>query len=421
MKFVDECLIKVKAGKGGNGVISFRREYRVNKGGPDGGDGGRGGSVFFKADPGLNTLVHFQHQKIVIGDNGKNGRRKKMYGHKGEDVYVKVPVGTLVYSLPDNLLHDIVDPQKDYLVARGGRGGRGNVKFKTTKNTTPRVCENGDLGENLSLKLVLKFLAHVGFVGKPSAGKSTLLGQITDAKPKIGNYPFTTLFPHLGTISNLGDKQIVIADLPGLIKDSHQGKGLGDQFLKHIERCQTIVHVLDFGDSLKNPLADYAEIQDELAYYSVNLINKKQIVVANKMDLPSFASNLQKFKSRYPKIELIEISALKALNMKTLKEKLLENQKLYFSSVVPVDSKSEVTITLPQSFQILNPYKGFFEVKGQEVEQIFHKIPLVTWENTQRFNAALKNLGVWEELRKHKINEGDVVRILSYEFMWGKE
>ena len=418
MKFIDECNVKVVAGKGGDGAISFRREYRVDKGGPDGGDGGRGGSVYFVGETGMNTLMPLKFKKHIKGEDGEDGKRKDMYGHKGEDIFVKVPLGTLVYD-GKRLMHDIVDEQ-EYLIARGGKGGRGNVKFKTSRNTAPKISEKGDLGDKFELTLVLKVLADVGFVGKPSAGKSTLLSKISNAKPKIADYAFTTLTPQLGIAYVEGDKSFVAADLPGLIKGAHEGKGLGIEFLKHIDRCRIIAHIIDFGDEFKDPIADYQIINEELRSYSLGLEKRKQVVIANKSDLPNFEKNLKKFKAKFKGVEVVPISALTEQNLQVLKHKIYDA----FITSSPIEhevEKSEVTITLEKKVVVHNPFKGFFEIEGTEVERIYNKIPLNSWENFQRFNNMMKEAGVWTELKKKGVQDGNTIRVFGYEFSWGEE
>ena len=418
MKFIDECFLKVQAGKGGDGAISFRREYRVDKGGPDGGDGGRGGSVYFIGDTGMNTLMPLKFKKHIKGFDGQDGKRKNMYGAKGEDIIIKVPLGTLVYD-GKKIMWDITE-EKQYLIAKGGQGGRGNVKFKTSKNTAPRMADKGDPGDKFDLHLVLKVLADVGFVGKPSAGKSTLLSKITNAKPKIADYEFTTLSPQLG-ISLVGkEDSFVVADLPGLIQGASQGKGLGIEFLKHIERCRLIAHVIDFGSETKDPIADFEIINSELKSYSLGLETRKQIVIANKSDLKAFKVNLATFKAKYPKVEIMEISALKEQNLVALKQKLNDECK----KLAPIEhkvQKSEVTIEMEEDVIVTHPFTGYFEIEGAAVQKIYDKIPLNTWENFQRFNRRMKNAGVWKALKDKGIKDGDTVAIFGYEFSWSDD
>ncbi|TCG10991.1 GTPase ObgE [Mycoplasma todarodis] len=388
MKFIDEAEIHVKAGKGGNGVVSFRREAHVSRGGPDGGD---------------NTLLNLKLKRNIFGNDGEDGRRKNQYGAKGKDIFIKVPLGTLVMN-GDKLLVDITE-QKEYLIAAGGNGGKGNTKFKSR-------------GDEFRLRLVLKVLADVGFVGKPSAGKSTLLSKVTNAKPKTAAYEFTTLNPQLG-LSKVGENSFVVADLPGLIAGAAQGKGLGIEFLKHIERCRLIAHVIDFGDPIKDPVKDFEVINHELKEYSLGLEKRKQVVIANKADLEAFEENVKKFKKAHPEIELVEISALTEKGIEPLKHKLYDAYRAA-DEIEYKAKKSEVTITFEDDFIVEKEYEGMFEISGKEVERIYDKIPLSTGENFMRFNKKLSSLGVWDELRRQGVKDGDTVRIFSFEFEWSE-
>ena len=423
MKFIDEAQIKVRAGRGGNGIISFRREFRVDRGGPDGGDGGRGGSIFFEGSSGINTLLFLRYQKNIIGNNGSNGKRKNMYGAKGKDIVIKVPLGTIVYKR-NQILVDIVKPKK-YLIAQGGIGGRGNTKFKTARNTAPKLSENGAPGEAYTLKLVLKIIANIGLVGKPSAGKSTLLSKISNAKPKIADYDFTTLTPQLGIVAINEHNSLVVADLPGLIEGAADGKGLGHMFLRHIERCKVIAHIVDFGMSKKDPLLDFETINNELKKYSLDLANRVQIVIANKMDnIDVFKANVKKFKAKYSKVDLIPISALQEKGLLALKHKLLECfQKAQTTKINKSSLKSERHISLDNEQDIIieKPFRGMFELKGYLVRRIYDRIPLTSWENFQRFNELLKREGVWKQLISKGVKSGDTVRVFGYEFQWQLE
>lgn len=414
MKFIDEVTIKVQAGKGGDGMIAFRREAHVDKGGPDGGDGGHGASVFFVPDSGVNTLLHLYLKKMLRGEDGENGRRKNQYGAAGKDLYVKVPFGTMVYS-NEKLLADIVE-DRPYLIAKGGRGGRGNTKFKSSRNTAPSISEKGDLGEKFDLLLNLKIIADSGFVGKPSAGKSTILSKISNAKPKIADYSFTTLVPQLGLVQ-YQDHSYVVSDLPGLIAGAAQGKGLGHQFLKHIERCRVIAHVIDFGDANKNPIQDYQDINKELLSYNLQLENRAQIIVANKSDLPLFEANLAAFKATYPEANIVAISALEEHNLIQLKAELFDqiqkNQAPIYEPKV-----SEITIKLESYFDVKKVHEGLFEISGPDIEKIYNKIPLNSHDNLMFFNKKIKDLGVWKELDKKGVKAGDTIRIFDYEFTW---
>jgi GTP-binding protein len=390
MKFIDHTKIYVQGGKGGNGVIAFRREAKVSKGGPDGGDGGRGGNVFFKGEEGMNTLLHLQLQKKVLGKDGENGRYKNQYGAKGPDVFIPVPLGTQVY-VEDQLVADIKLPIA-YLIAEGGKPGRGNNKFKSSRNRTPMICENGELGESKFLNLELKVLADVGLIGKPNAGKSTLLSAISNAKPKIANYEFTTLNPQLGLVK-AQKNSFVVADLPGLIKGAAIGKGLGHEFLKHIERCKVIAHVIDFGSDNKDPVIAYQEIKEELKIHSYDFESRSEIIIANKKDLPDFAIHLKAFKKVYPQLKIVEISALTFDNLEILKLNMYEVLKN--SKEIELQVKDdEITIKLDEDFTITKISNDTFEVSGKQVESIYHKVPLNTHENLLRFNQKLKNIGV---------------------------
>ncbi|MGV2393294.1 UNVERIFIED_CONTAM: GTPase ObgE [Campylobacter lari] len=316
-RFIDQISITLQAGNGGNGMISFRREAHVDKGGPDGGDGGHGGNIYFVGDKGKNTLLSLYGNKKITAEPGINGGPKNLYGAAGKNTYIKVPIGTIVYN-GNKVVADIIE-EKPYLVAEGGIGGRGNAKFKSARNTAPKICENGSKGESYQANIVLKVMSDVGIIGKPSAGKSTLLSALSNAKAKIAEYEFTTLVPQLGLVK-YHDNSFTVADLPGLIKGASTGKGLGIQFLRHIERCRIVVQIIDFGDENKNPISDYEIINEELASYSENLRKKPQIVIANKEDMPAFEKHYQQFKAKYPEINVIKISALLRENFDELKK-----------------------------------------------------------------------------------------------------
>lgn len=417
MKFIDEIEIEIQAGKGGNGAISFRREAHVAKGGPDGGDGGKGGNIFFRPDYGINTLLHLHYKKIIRAQDGENGKRKNQYGRGAEDVFVKVPYGTLVFQ-DEKLIADIIE-EKDYLIAKGGQGGRGNIKFKSAKNKAPFMNENGSLGEKKKLRLELQVLADIGLVGLPSAGKSTLLSILSNARPKIGDYDFTTLVPQLGLVK-AANSSYTIADLPGLIKGANEGKGLGIQFLKHIERCKVIAHIIDFGSKNKNPVDSYEQIKNELSKYDETLLERSEIIIANKKDLVNFKENLKIFSDKYPKLEIVPISALTMDNIFILKEKLatiLAKSKPIYKKI----ENEEITITFEKDFEILKTSNDSYEIIGKKVEELVQRIPFSTYENLMRLNNKLKNLGVWEELEKFGIQNGDSVKINDFELEWNNE
>ncbi|QBF34612.1 GTPase ObgE [Mycoplasmopsis phocirhinis] len=415
-RFIDEIKIQLVAGKGGDGMISFRREAHVDKGGPDGGDGGRGGNIYFVGDLGKNTLLSLYGNKKISAEDGVNGGPKNLYGAAGKDKYVYVPIGTVVYR-DSKVVADIIEP-KEYLVAKGGQGGRGNMKFKSPRNTAPRISENGTKGEKYDAHIVLKIMSDVGVVGKPSAGKSTLLSAISNAKAKIAEYEFTTLVPQLGMVKYY-DNSFVVADLPGLIQGASQGKGLGIQFLKHIERCRVIAHIIDFGSEDKDPIKDFEVINEELKNYSLNLEKKDQLVIANKSDLTNFEQNLSKFKQKYPEIKLVAISALASKNLDEVKKELfnlIELNKL--KPVEEIKDDTVVEIKLEQEYQVIKQYEGFYEINGPKIKHLYEKIPLISYDNLLRFNNILKKIGVWDELIKKGVQPGDTVRIFEYEFEW---
>ncbi|MDK2819789.1 MAG: GTPase ObgE [Mycoplasmataceae bacterium] len=414
MKFIDQSTLEVIAGRGGNGIVSFRREARVAFGGPDGGDGGNGGSVYFQGSSGMNTLLALHIMKHVRGEDGESGGPKNMYGARGKDYIVNVPFGTLVFE-GEKLLHDIVDDQK-YLIVKGGRGGHGNTRFKSSKNSAPKISENGTFGETKHVRLELKVMADIGLVGKPSVGKSTLLGILSNAKPKIADYHFTTLVPQLGLVQHF-DKSFVIADLPGLIEGASLGKGLGTRFLKHIERCKVIAFILDFGDLERNPIDEFEILKEELNSYNLKLLDKSFLVVANKMDLPDFEKNYKLFSKKYKDLPIVKISAIKKENIDKLKEEMYQTY-LTAKNIVLEEQKDELFITLEDDFKITKLYEGMFEIEGTTIEEIYNKIPLTTYDNIIRFNKKVKDIGLWKALINEGIEKGDTVRILGYQFTW---
>lgn len=419
MKFLDKAKLKVFAGDGGNGIVSFRREARVERGGPNGGDGGNGGSIYFVGDTGKNTLFSLKMMMNIRGNGGENGRSKNQTGANGENLYIRVPLGTLVFQ-EDRLICDVIEADKPYLIVAGGKGGRGNTKFKSSKNQAPLLCENGTKGEKFEISLTLKVLADIGFVGKPSAGKSTLLSKVSNAKPKIADYHFTTLTPQLGLV-DVDDNTYVVADLPGLIKGAAQGKGLGHEFLKHIERCRVVAHIIDFGDDTKDAIADYEQINAELKEYKLGLEERKQVIVANKNDMPDFDKNLKRFKAKYPDLNIVEISAGTEKGILPLKRELYKAFAASKEIEYEIKYAKEVTIELEDDIVIDIPYEGMFEVSGVAVERIFDRIPLTTFDNISRFNRMMRNLGLWKELRNLGIKNGDMVRIINFEMEWEEE
>ncbi len=326
MRFVDEAKITVQSGDGGSGCVSFRREKFIERGGPDGGDGGCGGDVTIVASPQKRTLYNFRHQKYIKAKRGENGQGQKKHGKNGSDVFLEVPAGTIITNADtDEVLYDLVNPHDKFIVAKGGIGGRGNKKFATSKHQTPRYAQPGEPGETLNIRLELKLLADVGLIGFPNAGKSTLISVISSARPKIGSYPFTTITPNLGMVTPDWGESFAVADIPGLIEGASNGVGLGISFLKHIERTGILVHMIDVSEiDPENPLSSFNVINNELSKYSSKLAEKKQIVVLNKIDLPDTEEKIELFKNEFKdkKIDVSVISAVTAKGTKELVNKL---------------------------------------------------------------------------------------------------
>lgn len=419
--FIDTAKIYVAAGKGGDGIVSFRHEKYVNKGGPDGGRGGRGGSIIFVGESGLTTLLDFHYNRKIKAQNGQNGMGQNMYGAKGEDVYVKVPLGTVVTNLDTGrVVADITKPHQEVIIARGGRGGRGNSFFANSRHTTPDFCEKGEPGEEFNCGLELKVLADVGLVGFPSVGKSTIISVISKARPKIAAYHFTTLNPNLGVVGTKDGRSFVVADLPGLIEGAHQGLGLGIQFLKHIERTRIIAHIIDMSATEgRDPVDDYEKINNELRSYNLKLMDKPQLIVANKMDLPGSEENLERFKKMTGIQDIVPISAATNQNMDTLTYKLadmlatikIEEPEIEVEEVVEYELKEKVP-----PFSIEMDDDGVYNVYGPMIERLIEKTDFNNDPAIRRFAKQLRDLGVEQALRDLGVKDGDPVRILDYEF-----
>ncbi|MBQ3475425.1 MAG: GTPase ObgE [Bacilli bacterium] len=418
--FVDEVVIKVIAGKGGDGCTSFRREKYVPMGGPNGGNGGKGASIIFKVDEGLRTLLDLKYQKEIKGHKGENGKGSNMNGKNAEDVIIKVPLGTVVKDLDTNLIiADLTKKNDEVVIAAGGRGGRGNTAFKTHNNTAPNFSENGEPGEEKTLKIELKSLADIGLVGLPSVGKSTLLSKISSAKPKIASYHFTTLTPNLGVVKTKDNRSFVVADLPGLIEGAAKGAGLGDKFLRHIERTRIIAHIVDMsGIEGRDPYEDYLTIRSELKEYSEKLANKKEIIIANKMDMPESIENLKEFKKKV-KEEILEISGLTGQGIDEMLTYLADELDLIEEVDLYEDDEIESHILYKfkeeQPFTIEVDDNGVYVIHSEKIEKLF-KMTKFSDEGMRRFSNKLRRMGVDEELQKMGIQEGDYVRILDYEF-----
>ena len=418
--FIDEVNLKLIAGKGGDGCTSFLREKYVPLGGPDGGNGGRGGNIIFKADKGLRTLIDLRYKKILKADSGTMGRGRNQTGESAKDTTIIVPIGTTIKDTDTNLIIcDLISDGQECVVAHGGRGGKGNAAFMTNKNKAPYTSELGEPGEERNILCELKLLADVGLVGFPSVGKSSLISVISAAKPKIADYHFTTLVPNLGVVK-AGDYSYVVADLPGMIEGSSEGVGLGDKFLRHASRCRVVAHVLDMGEvDGRDVISDYKIIRNEIKKYDENLYNKREIIVANKMDLEVSASNLEKFKKEFPDSEIVEVSAATHNGTKELIFKLKEI--LESLPEEEVYEKQEFEDYVLYEFKHEKPYKinhvgNKWIVTGDELEKLLKMTRFNSDESALRFARKLKNLGVDDELKSLGAKEGDTVQILDQEF-----
>lgn len=419
--FIDSAKIYLKAGDGGDGIVSFHREKYAAKGGPDGGRGGNGGSIIFVGEQGLSTLLDFHYRRKITAPRGENGGKNNMYGKKGETIYVKVPLGTVVTNLDTGqIVADITKHEQEVVICKGGRGGRGNSFFANSRHTTPDFCEKGEPGVAFNAGLELKVLADVGLVGFPSVGKSTLISVISAAKPKIAEYHFTTLNPNLGVVGTKDGRSFVVADLPGLIEGAHLGAGLGIQFLKHIERTRIIVHIVDMASvEGRDPYEDYLKINEELASYKLDLMKKAQIIVANKMDLPGAEEKLKSFKEKLGDVEVIPISAATSTNLDTLTYKiadLLDEIKKLPEEEVTTQVVEYKFKKYEEPFTIELCDDGIYNVVGPMIEKLMQKTDFNNDPSIRRFAKQLRDLGVDEALRKLGVADGETVRILDYEF-----
>ncbi len=421
--FIDYAKIIVKAGDGGNGAISFRREKYVAAGGPDGGDGGKGGDIYFEVSPNMNTLVDFRYKKKFKAENGKNGEGGHRYGKSGEDLVVKVPIGTIVKdSETGRVMADLSEPNQKQLILSGGRGGKGNSHFATSTRQAPRFAQGGEKGEEKELILELKMLADVGLIGFPNVGKSTFLSVVTDATPKIADYHFTTLEPNLGVVkSDYGDS-FVIADIPGIIEGASEGTGLGLKFLRHIERTRLLLHVIDVsGIEGRNPVEDFKTINEELKKYSEKLSKRKQIIVANKIDImqdESLLNDLEKM-AKEKDIEIFKISGATGEGVKELLKRVTEVLKvLPKEDLVDVeDIKKVYTLKDEDEFTITKD-KDMYIVDGPAVQRIMRKVNLEDNESMYYFQKCLRELGVNEKLKEAGVKEGDTVKVVDWELEW---
>lgn len=418
--FIDQVSIYVKAGDGGNGIAAFRREKYVPKGGPAGGDGGHGGDVIFEVDEGLNTLIDFRYNRHFKGDRGENGMSKGKHGKDANPLVVPVPPGTSVYDEDtDELIADLTTHGERATIAQGGIGGRGNIRFASSRNPAPNLAENGEPGEEKNIRVELKVIADVGLVGFPSVGKSTLLSVVTAARPKIADYHFTTLSPNLGVVDTEDGRSFVMADLPGLIEGAHEGVGLGHQFLRHVERTRLIVHVIDMASiEGRDPYDDYVKIKEELVAYDEKLSEKKQMIVANKMDMPDAEENLAIFtkKLKDATTPIYPVSSITKEGLTVLLYSIADELEKIPKTVAV---EAEVVIqhkATEKSFVITRDDDGAFILSGEKIEKMFKMTDFSSDEGTQRFARRLRHLGVDDALRKRGAKDGDIVRLLDFEF-----
>ena len=425
--FVDEVEIRVEAGNGGDGCTAFRREKYVPMGGPYGGNGGHGSDIIFKVDEGLHTLLDLRYQKLIKGKKGENGRGKNQHGKGAEPVIIKVPQGTVVTDMDTGLIiADLSKKDDQEIIAKGGRGGRGNTAFKTQTNTAPDYSENGEEGEKKNLKVEVKMLADVGLVGLPSVGKSTIISMVSRSKPKIAAYHFTTLSPNLGVVKASDGRSFVMADLPGLIEGASEGEGLGDKFLKHIERTKVIAHVIDMSASeMRDPYEDYILINKELEAFNEKLMKKPQIIIANKMDLPNAKEQLEKFKQKIGKdIEIYEVAAATNQGLQKVVDRLADlvdevpNNPLYDDS--QIESHVLYKFKKEEPFTITRDDDGTWAIQGKEVERIFKMTKFSSDEAAYKFAKKLSRMGIDQKLEQLGAEEGDQVRILDFYFDYRK-
>ena len=420
--FTDYVKIIAKAGNGGNGAISFRREKYVAAGGPDGGDGGKGGDIYFEVDPDSNTLIDFRYNKKFKAENGKNGEGAHKYGRSGEDLYIKVPLGTIVKDANTNrVLADLSHKGQKELILAGGRGGKGNSHFATSTRQAPRFAQDGEKGEEKELILELKLLADVGLIGFPNVGKSTFLSMTTSATPKIADYHFTTLEPNLGVVKTDYGDSFVIADIPGIIEGASEGTGLGLQFLRHIERTRLLLHVIDVsGSEGRNPVEDLYKINEELRKYSEKLSKRKQIIVANKIDVlqdENLYVELEKVAKEH-NMEIFKISAATNEGISELIKYVSQVLKtLPKEELIDIVDKKVYTLEEQEGYKITKE-EGMFVIKGEAVERVMRRVNIADNESLYYFQKSLDELGVNQKLKEMGVKEGDIVKIADYELEW---
>ena len=419
--FIDKAKITVKGGKGGNGIVAWRREKYEPSGGPYGGDGGNGGSIILEADEGIRTLMDFRYRRQYKGENGEDGRTKKQFGKGGKDIIIKVPVGTLIKDEKSGkVIVDLREKNQTFVIAKGGIGGRGNAKFATATRQAPGFAEQGTQGQEREIILELKLLADVGLIGFPNVGKSTILSMLSEAKPKIANYHFTTLQPNLGVVRVDEGKSFVLADIPGLIEGASEGIGLGHDFLRHIERTRVLVHVLDAsGIEGRDPVKDFYIISEELFQYNERLRERPQIILANKMDLPGAEEGLSRIKSEFEPqgIKVYQSSAATAMGIKDLKFAIWDFLSTYEGNYETFDEEYEEEIEIvEEETLIVRKENEMYIVEGSYVENLIESIYFDDIDSVRYFQESIRKRGIIEELEKLGVEEGDSVFIAGYEF-----
>ena len=424
--FVDQVKIYIKGGDGGNGAVAFRREKYIPKGGPAGGDGGKGGDVIFEVEEGMRTLIDFRYKRHFKAARGEHGGPKNQHGKNAEDLIVKVPPGTMIlHAKTKAVIADLTENGQRVTILKGGRGGKGNTRFTSSSNPAPEICENGEPGKEMEVILELKVLADVGLVGFPSVGKSTLLSTVSKARPKIAAYHFTTIVPNLGVVEVPDGRSFVMADLPGLIEGAHAGVGLGHQFLKHIERTRVIVHVIDMGSTEgRDPYEDYITINKELEQYNMRLLERPQLIAANKMDVDGAKENLEVFKTKLnADIPVFPISSATQFGIKELLYKIAD--VLEVTETFPMydkdiqDEEQRVLykyVKESQLFEISRDMDGAFLLTGEELEKVFKMTDFTREASVRRFARQMRGMGVDDALRAKGAKDGDIVRIDQFEF-----
>ena len=421
--FTDYAKITIKSGNGGDGAVTFRREKYVAAGGPDGGDGGRGGSIYFRVDPNANTLIDFRYTKKFKAKNGENGSGGNKYGKAGEDLYINVPIGTIIKDAETGkVVADLSKEGQEELVLKGGRGGKGNSHFATATRQVPRFAQAGEDGEEKEVILELKLLADVGLLGFPNVGKSTFLSLVTEAKPKIANYHFTTIEPNLGVVKTKNGDSFVIADIPGIIEGASEGVGLGIQFLRHVERTRLLLHVIDVsGTEGRNPVHDYYTINNELKKYSEKLSTRKQIIVANKIDIMQDETKYKELEELAKKegLEIYKISGATGEGIEQLLNRVSEVLKtLPKEDLVEVEEKVVYTLEDDKDDFTVRKEDDVFIIEGKAINRLMGRINIDDNESMYYFQKSLKNLGVEDELKRQGIKEGDTVKVLNWTFEW---